>query len=223
MEENKAPRNQEAERLKKNPEGLPAGDSQGETSGIEKTEPPSDLDALKAKVAELEKTVELHKDQFLRKAAEFENYKKRIESDYITFTRFANEELILELLPILDDIARSLKAGKERREFGPFYKGVELIHSKLMKILEARGLKEIDALGKEFNVDYHDALMQMAKENVPPHTVIEEVEKGYSLHNKVIRHSKVIVAGNSEGPGREISEDKKEAKNSDETTGKEPQ
>jgi molecular chaperone GrpE len=140
-------------------------------------------------------------------------------------TSYANEALIADILPVIDDLARSLAAGKARREFGAFYKGVELIQAKLMKILEARGLKPIEALGQEFNVDYHEALMQMPKENVAPHTVIEEVEKGYMLHDKVIRHAKVIVAGNSEDTGRktssETTEKKDEVKGSDEKSEKE--
>jgi molecular chaperone GrpE len=191
------------------------------------TEPLSEIESLKARIADLEKSVELYKDQFLRKAADFENFKKRTENDYLNMMSYANEALIADILPVVDDLARSLAAGKARREFGAFYKGVELIQAKLMKILEARGLKPIEALGQQFNVDYHEALMQMPKENVAPHTVIEEVEKGYMLHDKVIRHAKVIVAGNSEDTSREKSgettEQKDEMKGSDEKPEKENQ
>ncbi len=155
----------------------------------------NDIEALKGRVTELEKTIESLKDQMLRKAADFENYKRRIENDMATIGRFANEGLILEILPILDDFTRSMKSGKERREFGPFYQGIELIYSKLMKVLESQGVKPMECVGKQFNVDYHDALMQMPKEGAEPHTVIEEVERGYMLHDKVLRHAKVVVAG----------------------------
>jgi molecular chaperone GrpE len=223
MAENNIPKDEE---LKKNEEGeaLPSEEPLEEALLPAPTEPPSEIEELKAKIAELEKSVELYKDQFLRKAAEFENFKRRMENEYLNITRFANETLITEILPVIDDLTRSLKAGKARREFGAFYKGVELIHSKLMKILEARGLKPIEALGEQFNVDYHEALMQVQKEDVPLHTVVEEVEKGYMLHDKVIRHSKVIVAGNSEDTTREApSEKKDETKGSDENPGKENQ
>jgi molecular chaperone GrpE len=223
MAENNIPKDEE---LKKNEEGeaLPSEEPLEEALLPAPTEPPSEIEELKAKIAELERSVELYKDQFLRKAAEFENFKRRMENEYLNITRFANETLITEILPVIDDLTRSLKAGKARREFGAFYKGVELIHSKLMKILEARGLKPIEALGEQFNVDYHEALMQVQKEDVPLHTVVEEVEKGYMLHDKVIRHSKVIVAGNSEDTTREApSEKKDETKGSDENPGKENQ
>jgi molecular chaperone GrpE len=74
------------------------------------------------------------------------------------------------------------------------YKGIELIYAKFLKVLEAQGLKTMDVVGKEFNVDVHDALMQMPRADVPPHTVLEEVEKGYLLFDKVIRHAKVVVS-----------------------------
>jgi molecular chaperone GrpE len=225
MTDRELPENEELR--KKEIEELPAAEVPEEALLSAPAQPPSEIDTLKAKIAELEKSLELYKDQFLRKAAEFENFKKRIDNDYLNITRFANETLITEILPVIDDLTRSLAAGKARREFGAFYKGVELIHSKLMKILEARGLRPIEALGKEFDVDYHEALMQMPKENVPAHTVIEEVEKGYVLHDKVIRHTKVIVAGNPEDVTHEKSSEanrkKDEAKGNDEKSGKENQ
>jgi molecular chaperone GrpE len=224
MVENNVPKDEELNKNEES-EALPSEQPLEEALLSVPTEPPSEIEELKAKIAELEKSVELYKDQFLRKAAEFENFKRRMENEYLTVTRFANEALITEILPVIDDLARSLKAGKARREFGAFYKGVELIHSKLMKTLEARGLKPIEALGEQFDVDYHEALMQVQKEDVAPHTVVEEVERGYMLHDKVIRHSKVIVAGNSEDTTREApsepTEKKDETKGSDENPGKE--
>lgn len=155
---------------------------------------PSPEADLSAKLAETEKQLEQYKDLLLRKAAEFENYKKRVENESATIVKFATEELIVELLPILDDLERSLKLSKDRKEFEPFYKGVELIYQKMVKVLSDQGVKPMETVGKEFNVDYHDALMQIPREDVPPHTILEEVEKGYTLHDKVIRHAKVIVS-----------------------------
>ena len=130
----------------------------------------------------------------MRKAAEFENYKRRAESESAAIVRFANEELISEILPVLDDLERSLKLSKERKDFESLFKGVELIYQKMVKTLSALGVKPLETAGKEFNVAFHDALMQMPSENVPPHTILEEVEKGYTLHDKVIRHAKVVVS-----------------------------
>ena len=162
-----------------------------------------EVDSLKIKITELENNITQLKDQLLRKAAEFENYKKRIENDYATMVKFANEDLISSLLPALDDFYRSIKVSQEQlsnttnksSSDAIFLQGMELIYSKLMKILESQGVKQFDALGKQFDPFFHDALLQIPKHDVLTNTVIEEVEKGYMLNGKVIRHSRVIVSG----------------------------
>ncbi|MFA6542131.1 MAG: nucleotide exchange factor GrpE [Bacteroidota bacterium] len=154
----------------------------------------SETELLNERLAELEKQSAVLKDQVLRKAAEFENYKRRTENETLSLAKYAGESIITQLLPILDDLSRSLKSGKEKFESDPFYKGVELIYNKFVKQLEGQGLKPLETVGKEFNVDYHDALMQVPRADVPPHTIIEEVESGYMLFDKVIRHAKVIVS-----------------------------
>ncbi len=147
-----------------------------------------------SKLKEAQKQAESYKDLLYRKAAEFENFKKRSENEVASVIKFANESLITDLLPVLDDFERSLKAAKTTKEFDSLYKGIELIYQKLVKSLEKRGVKSFETVGKEFNVEFHDALLQMPREDVAPHTVLEEVEKGYTLHDKVIRHAKVIVS-----------------------------
>ncbi len=154
----------------------------------------SELEIAIDKIAELESAVVSHKDLLLRKAAEFENYKRRTEQNSINFAKYASENIILELLPIIDDLSRSLKSGKEKLEDDPFYKGVELIFSKFNKILESQGVKTMESIGKEFNVDFHDVMMQVPRTDVAPHVIVEEIEKGYFLNDKVIRHAKVVVA-----------------------------
>lgn len=169
------------------------------TDGVSAEQPgqlvtPSELDQLKQKVDELQKLADSYKDQFLRKAAEFENYKRRTEAEVMNLVRNANEGLISALLPIVNDFVRSLKAGAENTDYDAFYKGVELIYTKFMKLLENQGLTSFESVGKPFDVEYHDALLQVPRDDVPPHTVIEEVERGYKLNDKVLRHAKVIVS-----------------------------
>jgi molecular chaperone GrpE len=154
-------------------------------------------ESMQQRIVDLENQILQLKDQVLRKAAEFDNYKRRTENDFAALTRFAAENTLTQLLPILDDFDRSLKSGKEKLGEDSFYKGVEMIQQKLFKMLEAQGLKVMETKGKEFNVDFHDALMQMPRADVPVHTVLEEVEKGYLLFDKVIRHAKVIVSAES--------------------------
>jgi molecular chaperone GrpE len=170
----------------------------------------SEVDLLNKKIADLEKQTAQLKDQLLRKAAEFDNYKRRTENDFAALTKFAGENIISQLLPVLDDFNRSLKSVKEKRENDSFTKGIELIYAKLLKVLEAQGLKTMDVVGKEFSVDLHDALMQMPRTDVPPHTILEEVDKGYMLFDKVIRHAKVVVSTTPAGeavPQSKMDED----------------
>jgi len=161
------------------------------------TLPQTDLtneSVLNLQVEELQKQVNQYKDMLLRKAAEFDNFKRRIENETSNIVKFATESLIDDLIPVLDDFERSLKHSKEIKESDALVKGVEMIYLKLVKVLEGRGVKAFETVGKEFSVDYHDALMQMPRKDLPPHTVIEEVEKGYMLNDKVIRHAKVVVS-----------------------------
>jgi molecular chaperone GrpE len=151
-------------------------------------------EALAAKCADYEQQVAQLKDQLLRKAAEFDNYKRRTENDMMTFAKYASENIIVQLLPVLDDLHRSLKTGKAASGDDSFYKGMEMIAAKFLKVLQAQGLKPLDCIGQEFSVDFHDALLSVPRSDVAPHTIVEEVEKGYQLHDKVIRHAKVIVA-----------------------------
>jgi molecular chaperone GrpE len=145
-------------------------------------------------IEELQKQLEQTKDLLLRKAADFDNYKRRVESDISSIIKRANEDLLIAILPIVDDLERSLKAARISTDTETLLKGIDLIYQKVTKTLESIGVKPLDTVGKEFNVDFHDALLQIAKADLPPQTVIEEVEKGYMLHDKVIRHAKVIVS-----------------------------
>ncbi len=174
------------------------------------------LSETDAKIAELEATAGQLKDQLLRKAAEFENYKKRMENEIGERIKFANEELLFELLPVIDDFERSLKMSKERNSAlteDVFYRGIDLIYQKLTKVLESQGMKHYEVVGKQFDTHYHDALMQIPKQGVPPHTIIEEVEKGYMVGNKVLRHAKVIVAEDIEQHSGNNEEQKDSAEN----------
>lgn len=149
---------------------------------------------LAARLADAEKQLEQQKDLLLRKVAEFENYKRRAENEAMSIARYGKIDTIQSLLPVVDDFERSLKLSKDTRETEAFAKGVELIYQKLMKFLDSQGVKAIESLGKEFDVHYHDALLQVPRNDVPPHMVIEVVEKGYMLDDRVLRHAKVVVS-----------------------------
>ncbi len=153
------------------------------------------------RIAEAEKRVEYYKDLLLRKVAEFDNFRKRAENEAALIVRYGKTDVLQSLLPVIDDFERSLKMSKDTRESEAFAKGVELIYQKLLKFLESHGIEQIDSLGKEFDVHYHDALLQIPRNDVPPHMVIEVVEKGYMLDDRVLRHAKVVVSSSPPEPG----------------------
>jgi len=149
---------------------------------------------------DLQKQVEQYKDLLLRKAAEFDNFKRRTENEMAAIVKYAHEDVVEDLLPVLDDFERSLKHSRESKDYDALQKGIELIYQKLTKVLENRGLKSFETVGKVFDVSLHDALMQLPKTDVPHQTVLEEVQKGYMLNDKVIRHAKVVVSSATEQP-----------------------
>nr|MBU1327602.1 nucleotide exchange factor GrpE [Candidatus Omnitrophota bacterium] len=133
-------------------------------------------------------------DRLLRLQADFDNYKKRLEKEKLEFIKFANEEIIAEILKILDDFERAVEAGKIKHDFDILYKGIEMIHKDLSDFLKEEGIKEIEAEGKLFNPHEHEAMMQEETGDHPEDYVIEELQKGYTLNGRVIRPSKVKVA-----------------------------
>lgn len=126
-----------------------------------------------------------------RLQADFENYRKRTEKQNQEFCKFANKELIIKILPLLDNFELALKNTKNHDEF---IKGIELIYSQLITLLEEQGLKKIETIGGKFNPHLHEALMQEKHEDKEENIIIEEFQKGYTLNDQIIRHSKVKVS-----------------------------
>jgi molecular chaperone GrpE len=152
------------------------------------------IKALEQRLSVLETESQSLKDQLLRKIAEFENYKRRTEKEFIDHLEFANVELILEILPVIDDFERSLQHMEESKDEDSHLEGIRLIYKKLFSTLEKRGLKPIDSVGEEFDPEQHQALMQVESDKYESGHIVEEHLKGYKLNDKVIRHSQVLVA-----------------------------
>jgi len=149
---------------------------------------------LEDKIKILEQEIIQYKELALRKAAEFENYKRRTENDQLNLLKYAAESLIIKLLPTVDDLQRSLEHMTEEIDVQKIKEGIQLVYNKFMKALDDQGVKKIESIGKPFSVEFHEALMQRADDSVPPHTVIDELETGYMYKDRVIRHAKVIVS-----------------------------
>ena len=173
-------------------------DEKNEADAAEKSE---------AKIAELEAQVKEWQDKLLRKAAEFENYKRRTENDQFNLINYAAESFIIKLLPVVDDFERSMEHIDDIDNNKAVKDGIKLVYEKLLKLLNEHGVKKMQTKGEPFSVDYHDALMQRKDDSVPPHTVLEEVEAGYLYRDKVIRHAKVIVSEESSDDNQISGED----------------
>lgn len=164
-------------------------DTDLEDNDTEKGEISSDEISPEQEIARL-------KDTLLRKAAEFENYKRRTDTEISNYIKYASENLIKELLPVYDDLGRSMDSVNrgETKDFETLKKGTALIYDKFKGVLEREGLTEINSAGNEFDVDLNSAMMQVPRDDVKPNTVLEVIEKGYKLKDKVIRHEKVLVS-----------------------------
>ena len=160
----------------------------------DQTEEVSQEEILQAKVAELEASNADLKDQMLRRQAELENYRKRLIRDKEEAVQFANESLIRDILGFLDNMERALTAAKNGGDVNALIEGFEMTQSQLLSTLDKNwGLKVIEAVGQEFDPSLHEACMMTVDENLDKETVLEEFQKGYTLHDRVIRPSKVKI------------------------------
>lgn len=142
-----------------------------------------------------EQKAQEHYDRLLRLSAEFDNYKKRTTRETRELVKYANENLIKELLTIVDNLERAIaSAGQERDGEDPLMQGVQLTLSEVLKILERFNVKPVKALGEPFDPAYHQAMMQEERADQPANTVVQEMQKGYVMHDRLLRPAMVVVA-----------------------------
>jgi len=134
-------------------------------------------------------------EKYLRIYADFDNYRKRMQRDINDFRKYANEQLALELLTVVDHLGLALKHSCEAGETSQgLQQGVELVYKQLRDVLEKFGIKKFSAEGEAFDPAKHEALMQVEKDDVPANTVVQVFQDGYLYHDKVLRHAKVGVS-----------------------------
>ena len=144
------------------------------------------------------KKSEEHYNNWLRVHADFENTRKRLEKEKIEFLKFANEDLILQLLPIIDNFDRAINSQKDFDKNDPHLKGILLIKDNLHKLLEDCGVVKIKSLGEKFNPEFHEAVMVVETNEHPDGVVVDELQVGYTMHNRLIRPATVKVSKNKE-------------------------
>jgi molecular chaperone GrpE len=146
-------------------------------------------DPKEIEILELKKELEELRDKYVRLYADFDNHKKRTAKEKLELILTAGKDIIKELLPVLDDFERAMKAVGE----GPARDGMQLIYNKLVSNLSAKGLKAMETVGKDFNVEEHEAVTEIPVGDEQAGKVVDEVEKGYFLNDKIIRFAKVVV------------------------------
>ncbi|WP_345256841.1 nucleotide exchange factor GrpE [Flaviaesturariibacter amylovorans] len=146
----------------------------------------SELEALKTKLEE-------KNDQYLRLAAEFDNFKRRTAKERVELIQTAGKDVIVSLLEVLDDAARAEGQMDKTEDLGQIREGIRLVFQKLRSTLQARGLKPMEAKGTEFNADLHEAITEIPAGEEQAGKVVDEVTKGYYLNEKIIRFAKVVV------------------------------
>jgi molecular chaperone GrpE len=147
-----------------------------------------------ADASELQRERDEYYDRLLRKTAEFDNYRKRVERERLGLSEAAAAAVIEELLPLVDDLERALKADTGSEATEGYRRGVELIHRQLLEILKKRGVRPIEALGADFDPYYHQAVAHEAAEGRREGEIIEEFRRGYMLGDRLLRPSMVKVA-----------------------------
>ncbi len=149
----------------------------------------------KQTIEELQSSLEESNDKFLRLFSEFDNYRKRVTKERIELSKTAAEGVITSLLPVLDDLERASHMALEKKDKGADEEGIVLIYNKFKNILRQKGIEEIPSEGNAFDTDYHEAVTHVpAKNDNHKGQVVEEIQKGYLLNGKVIRHARVVVA-----------------------------
>ncbi len=147
----------------------------------------SELEKLKTELEEI-------KDKYLRKVAEFDNFKRRNAKERIELIQTAGREVIIDLLEVLDDCDRAQKQLEAGEESPAIKEGVMLVFTKLRSVLQARGIKAMETLNQQFNPDLHDAITEItAPSEEQKGKVLDEIMKGYYLNDRIIRHAKVVV------------------------------
>jgi molecular chaperone GrpE len=163
---------------------------------------PSTAEVPSDRLSELEEALENARqeaqsnyDRLLRVTAEFENYKKRAVRESAEFRKFANENLIKAMLPVVDSLELAIESSsQDEKSNSQVVHGVTLTLTELAKVLEKFGVKAVEAKGKPFDPNFHQAFMQETADDLPENTVIKEFQKGYLLHDRLIRPAMVIVS-----------------------------
>jgi len=201
LEENMAEANSNASKYKK--DGIDEASQAGEATGAEATEEgeqvstEATIEQLKSELEQVRQESADEHDRLLRLSAEFENYKKRMDRQADEFKKYANESLLKELLTVVDNLERAISSTDQDRGANNeacVIEGVEMTLNEILKVLKRFNVTPVEAKGKPFDPVYHEAMMQEETDEYPENTVINEFQKGYMLHDRLLRPAMVVVS-----------------------------
>jgi molecular chaperone GrpE len=175
-------------------EGDPEKSILEEGSDNKNLSPPERILTLEAELAKAKAQAEEHYDHLLRLQADFDNYRKRSQKEKTELIKYASERIVADLLPVLDNFERAACAAKVNPDIAAFSQGVDMIFRQLQAALSKEGLKAMDAVGQPFDPNLHEAVLRVESEEHPENTVVEELQKGYYLKEKVLRPCMVKVS-----------------------------
>ena len=168
-------------------------DNNSEQENPEEKEQEENTPETKEKLSFKDKYNQMN-DKYLRLSAEFDNYRKRTLKERMELIKTAGEDILINFLPVIDNLERAKKSIDEAKKIAPIKEGVDLIYKNILDFIRQRGIKEIKAEGKEFDTDLHEALTKIpVKSKKEKGKVVDVIEKGYKLNDKVIRFAKVVV------------------------------
>lgn len=190
---------QEEEILKAQEEEEVSGQAEAQTEETSNTEEQSEElsteQKLEKELEEAKQAIEEQKDKYLRLSAEFDNYRKRTMKEKAELIKNGGEKAISAILPILDDLERALQNMQKADNVQAMYEGIDLISQKFLKVLSQEGLQKMEPVGETFDTDFHEAIALVpAPDEAQKGKVLDCVQTGYKLNDKVIRHAKVVVA-----------------------------
>jgi molecular chaperone GrpE len=165
-----------------------------ETEESSETEEKKGLFGKKNKKDKKDEKIEELTDKLIRQMAEFDNYRKRTEREKSQMYEIGARDIIEKILPVVDNFDRAMAAVKDEQKDDPFVQGMDKIYKHMMTTLEEIGVKPIEAVGKEFDLNLHNAVMHIEDENYGENIVVDEFQKGYTYRDSVVRHSMVRVA-----------------------------
>lgn len=147
-----------------------------------------------SKEEKLQKELDEYKDKYLRLYSEFENFRRRTNKEKVEIISNANERLIVDIIPIIDDFERAEKSLEDSEDAKAIKEGVDLIYNKLLKTLESKGVKKLKSIGEALDTEKHEAITQIPVDDKKKKgKIVDVIEEGYILHDKVIRYAKVVI------------------------------